>query len=88
VLGLYWRRMTAVAAVASMLTGGATILVLYLVGYFVHGKFAEYNLLGLHPFIWSVIVTSLVIVTVSLNGKAPDEALVEKYFGGQARKAP
>jgi sodium/pantothenate symporter len=86
VLGLYWRRMTAAAAVASMLTGGATILVLYLIGYFVHGKFAEYNLLGLHPFIWSVIVTSIVIVVVSLRGQAPDEALVEKYFGDRVRK--
>ena len=81
VLGLYWRRMTAAAAIASMVSGSLTILVLYFFGWVRTGKFDEYNLLGLHPFIWSLIVTSTAIVIVSLRGRAPDEALVEKYFG-------
>ena len=81
VLGLYWRRMTAAAAIASMVSGSCTILVLYFVGWLKTGKFDEYNLLGLHPFIWSLFVTSIAIVLVSLKGKAPEEALVEKYFG-------
>ncbi|MCB1087707.1 MAG: hypothetical protein KDM63_11725, partial [Verrucomicrobiae bacterium] len=83
VLGLYWKRMTAAAAVASMISGSLTILVLYFIGWLKNGKFDEYNLLGLHPFIWSLIVTSIAIVAVSLLGKTPNEKLVEKYFGSR-----
>jgi len=81
VFALYWPRMTSTAATAGMLSGGGTILLLYTTGYLVKGSFGEYNLLGLHPFIWAVFVTSSVIISVSLAGKSPDARLVKTYFG-------
>lgn len=80
-LALYWPRMTSSGAVAGMLSGAATILTFYIIGIFVNGKFSEYNLFGFHPFIWSVLVSSVVVVGVSLAGKAPTKRLTEKYFG-------
>lgn len=85
VLSLYWRRMTAAAAAASMISGSLTILVLYLIGWKETGKFDEHNLFGVHPFIWSLVVTGLVSVIVSLRGPGPDPALVKKYFGTEAK---
>ncbi len=81
VFALFWPRTTAMATVAGMLSGAMTILVLYTIGYFVRSQFGEYNLAGFHPFIWSLLVTSLVITSVSWAGKPPDRALVAKYFG-------
>lgn len=81
VFALYWPRMTARAATVGMISGALTILCLYVVGYLVRGEFGEYNLLGLHPFIWSVVVTTGLILWVSRSDQAPDPQLVEKYFG-------
>ncbi|MBC8325159.1 MAG: hypothetical protein H8E27_05995 [Verrucomicrobia subdivision 3 bacterium] len=81
VLMLYWPRLTPVAAVAGMVSGGFTIGVIYLVGFFVNGKFGEINLLGLHPFIWAVAVSALVSVMGVRFSRPTDPALVEKYFG-------
>lgn len=81
VVALYWRRMTAAAAIAGMMAGGATILILYLIGRIKYGEFSEYLLLGFHPFIWSVVVTALVVFVVSILGKEPDEPLQKKFFG-------
>lgn len=78
---LYWPRTTAGGMVSGMISGAATILVLYFVGYLKNGEFGEYNLLGFHPFIWSILVTTVVVVFVSRSGKKPDAALVLKYFG-------
>jgi sodium/pantothenate symporter len=81
VLMLYWPRLSPVAAVAGMVSGGFTIGVIYLVGFFVHGKFGEINLLGLHPFIWAVAVSALASVVVVRFSRPTDPELVEKYFG-------
>ncbi len=78
---LYWPRLTSSAAVAGMISGGGSIGVIYLVGYFVKGKFGEIPLLGLHPFIWSVAVSTLVMIVVVRYSKPPEAKLVEKYFG-------
>ncbi|MEM7012453.1 MAG: hypothetical protein AAF585_13330, partial [Verrucomicrobiota bacterium] len=80
-MALYWPRMTANGCIAGMLSGALTILVFYIIGFAVNGKFSEYNLLGFHPFIWSIGVTSGMIWSVSRSDKEPDEKLVEKYFG-------
>ena len=80
-MALYWRRMNARAATAGMISGGLVILVFYLIGYFVNGEFGEYNLLGIHPFVWAMAINALVIYLVSRSGECPDERLVEKYFG-------
>jgi len=81
VFALYWSRMTSGAAVGGMLSGGLTILTLYFVGYLRTGKFGEYLLLGLHPFIWAVIASSLIIIVLTLTGKQPSLALRERFFG-------
>ncbi|HIL25074.1 MAG TPA: hypothetical protein EYG19_06700 [Verrucomicrobia bacterium] len=81
VLMLYWPRLTPVAAVAGMVSGGFTIGAIYLVGFFVHGKFGEIPLLGLHPFIWAVAVSALASVVVVRFSRPTDPELVEKYFG-------
>jgi len=81
VFALYWARTTAPAMVAGMLAGGVTILALYLVGFLRLGQFGEYRLLGLHPFVWAVALSTLSIVVVSLAGKAPPQRLRERYFG-------
>jgi Na+/proline symporter len=81
VLMLYWPRLTPVAAVAGMVSGGFTIGAIYLVGFFLHGKFGEIPLLGLHPFIWAVAVSALVSVMAVRFSKPTDPELVEKYFG-------
>jgi SSS family solute:Na+ symporter/sodium/pantothenate symporter len=81
VLMLYWPRLTPVATVAGMVSGGFTIGAIYLVGFFVHGKFGEIPLLGLHPFIWAVAVSALVSVIAVRFSRPTDPELVEKYFG-------
>ncbi|MDF1816295.1 MAG: hypothetical protein P1V20_29115 [Verrucomicrobiales bacterium] len=81
VFALYWRRMNSSAMVGGMISGALTILILYTVGYIVHGKFGEYNLLGLHPFIWAIVVTAAVILLLGTRGRKVDSSLVEKYFG-------
>jgi Na+/proline symporter len=80
-LALYWKRMTATAAVAGMLSGALVILGLYLIGWRVNGEFGEYNLLGIHPFLWASLANLLVLVGVSLRDQPPDDSLVAKYFG-------
>ena len=81
VLTLYWPKLTARACVAGMISGGATMAGLYLIGYIVHGKFSEYALLGLHPFVWSIAISSLIIIVFNRTAPLTAPALVEKYFG-------
>lgn len=81
VFALYWSRTTSKAMVAGMVSGGSVILVFYLIGYLKTGKFEEFQLFGLHPFIWSVILVAPMIVVVSLLGRGPSSELQEKYFG-------
>ena len=82
VFALYWRKATASGVVAGMLAGGLTVLALYLVGFLKTGKFGEYLLLGFHPFIWSVLVSTILIYVISLKGTPPAEKVQERFFGG------
>lgn len=81
VFALYWGRTTAKAMVVGMTTGGVTILILYLIGFLKTGEFEEYLLLGMHPFVWSVILVTPIMVIVSKIGQPPSETLREKFFG-------
>ena len=81
ILTLYWPRLTSHAAIAGMLSGGGAMAAFYLIGYFVNGKFSGYELWSLHPFIWSVVVSGLVMVIITRNTKPPQKRLLEKYFG-------
>jgi sodium/pantothenate symporter len=80
-LALYWPRMTAGGASAGMIVGAVTILVLYLIGYVQTGSFNEYNLFGIHPFIWSMVTTLAAVIGVSRASPPPETSLVERYFG-------
>ena len=66
-LGLYWPGMTARGAIAGMLGGLACHLGLYLIGWFVNGKFASYQLLEFNPFIWAILVSGLLSYLASLK---------------------
>ncbi len=83
ILALYWPKLTPRATVAGMLSGGGTMALFYLIGYLLNGKFSAYELLSLHPFIWSVLVSALVMMAVARGSKPVDADLVEKYFGEQ-----
>lgn len=78
---LYGRRTTAPAIIAGMISGGGTILVLYLIGMIRTGKFGEYLLLGIHPFLWAILVSGLLIFLVSRWGTPPRESLQQRFFG-------
>jgi Na+/proline symporter len=81
IFALYWLRTTPRGMVGGMLSGGSIILLLYLVGYLVNGRFGEYLLLGLHPFIWSVVVSTILILVLSLTDRDPPEELKKRFFG-------
>jgi len=83
VLSLYWPRMTGGGAVAGMLGGCGTILALYITGYVVYQRWSEYHLLGIHPFLWSMLVSGLLTFLVSLCGPRPALALRQRFFGTQ-----
>ncbi len=81
---LYWARTTAAGMIAGMLAGGVTVLALYLAGRIVTGNFEEYLLCGLHPFIWSVLFSTIALVATTLLGKPPAESIRRRYFGKSA----
>ena len=66
-LGLYWPGMTAHGAIAGMLGGLGCHLGLYLIGWFVNGKFASYQLFEFNPFIWAILVSGLLSYLASLK---------------------
>lgn len=78
---LFWPRTTAKGIAAGIVGGGVTLLVLYLIGFFQTGSFKEYRLLNLHPFVWSVVVSTIAIFFVSRITPQIPEALKERYFG-------
>lgn len=81
ILTLYWPRLTPGAAVEGMLTGGGMMAVFYVIGYFVNGKFSGFDPLSLHPFIWSVAASAVVMIFTTKHSKPTAPELVEKYFG-------
>ena len=66
-LGIYWPGMSARGAIAGMLGGLGSHLGLYLIGWFVNGKFASYQLLEFNPFIWAILVSGLLSYLASLK---------------------
>ncbi len=82
IFALYWKKASAAGIVAGMLAGGLSVLALYLAGFLMTGKFGEYLLLGLHPFIWGLVVSTLLIYVISVKGTPPGEKLQKRFFGG------
>ncbi|MEM1443788.1 MAG: hypothetical protein AAGF67_15690 [Verrucomicrobiota bacterium] len=81
IFALYWSRSTSRGIIAGMLAGGITVLTLYLIGFLVTKQFGEYLLLGVHPFLWAVLLSSLAIVVGSLSQEPVSGRLKERYFG-------
>ncbi|MBJ06095.1 MAG: hypothetical protein CMO40_03110 [Verrucomicrobiaceae bacterium] len=81
ILALYWKRMTATAGVAGMISGGLVMLAFYLIGLLEYGEFKAFSWLDIHPFVWASLVNLLVVMVVSRMGRRPAGELIEKYFG-------
>ena len=95
---VYWRRATVPGMFASMLCGAGTMLGLYLIGGVLgYGNpligeatsFRPYFLLGVDPLIWSLAVSAIAGVGVSLVTRPCDDALISKYFDAETdRRSP
>lgn len=72
-ISLIWPRMTRNGALAGMLVGAITVIV-----------WKQYAWLGLYEIIPGFALSSLVIVVVSLMGKAPSAAIVERFKKAEA----
>ncbi|MEM7385441.1 MAG: hypothetical protein AAF514_10900, partial [Verrucomicrobiota bacterium] len=78
---LYWSRMTARGALLGMMGGFLTHCLLYLVGYGINGEFTVHPLLGLQPFVWDLMGSTLGVLLGSLSSRPLDEAVVRRFFG-------
>jgi sodium/pantothenate symporter len=90
VLALYWRRATRAGAVASLLGGFLTVLLLWCLGYLGVGKtgsagpaaerFAPFYPLGLDPLIYGLLVSFALGILVSLVTRPPPGKHLDHYF--------
>jgi len=96
VMTAYWRRATASGAVAAMTGGAGTVLALYAVGWVSSWmgydqmigpatRFRPYYLLGLDPIVWSLLVSCLLGIAISLNSAPPDPERVSWLFDSVER---
>jgi sodium/pantothenate symporter len=74
-LALFWKRANGAGIIAGMLGGTITHLVLHAL---------SLKPLGLNPFVWDQLGSILALITVTLLTRAPERAIVERYFGKQA----
>lgn len=86
---VFWRRATVPGMFASMIAGAGTMLASYVLGGVLgYGSaligpatsFRPYYLLGIDPLIWSLALSAVVGVGVSLITRPCDDALLAKYF--------
>ena len=94
---VFWRRATVPGMFASILCGAGAMLAFYLIGgVFGYGSpligqatsFRPYFLLGVDPLIWSLAVSFLTGVGVSLATRPCDDALISKFFDAQESQTP
>ncbi len=88
-MGLFWRRATAQGAIAAMLSGAGTVILLYSARpiLFVFG-FADLatglrlpSLLGFDPFVWAIAASWAAGISVSLATSLPaDRSIIEALF--------
>ena len=80
VLALYWRRMTSAATIAGMLGGTLAHLTLTGWGWLEYQEFKPYLLLGLDPFVWDILGSTMACVAVAMISRPPDPRLVSRFF--------
>ncbi len=79
-LALYWPRFNRQGAIAGMLSGFLTHMLLYTVGFFESGELEPLQLFGFHPFMVGALASAVVSVVVALTTSPPPEHLVRKFF--------
>ncbi|HEY3963551.1 MAG TPA: sodium:solute symporter [Planctomycetaceae bacterium] len=92
----YWRRATERGMLASMITGAATVMSLYVVGFLgLAGEqrigqftgFRPYFLLDLDPLLWGLAVSLVSGIAVSLCTAPPEADLVSRLFDAEQKPA-
>ena len=90
----YWRRATATGALAAMISGAVTMLVMYTIGFNSPDPkignatdFRPYFLAGLEPMMWAIPVSALVGIVASYLTPPPDEQQVAKFFEAETSHA-
>ncbi len=91
----YWRRATAAGVIASMFTGAATVLTLYLIGFMSPDPMIgqatalrPYFLFGMEPLIWGVSASAIVGTLVSALTEPPANERLSLWFDKQPEPAP
>ena len=80
-LALFWKGVTQKGMIAGMLGGCITHLSLYVIGYLMYDGFKVYSFLGIQPFIWDVLGSTVATVGVSKCSKPLASELITRYFG-------
>ncbi len=75
---LYWRRLTALGAIAGILATMVSWGYLFWQSDF--GSNRTYNVLGMNPVVAMVAATAVMMICVSLMTKPPSEATLKKFF--------
>ncbi|MEM7476627.1 MAG: sodium transporter, partial [Planctomycetota bacterium] len=79
-LALYWPRFNHQGAIAGMLAGFFSNILLYGIGSYFAGEMTAYEPFGMSPFLLGTLLSALASIFVCLATAAPDEDLVTKYF--------
>ena len=88
-MACYWRRATTKGVFASMISGAAVVMVLYLTGIFslvekqpigAASNFRPYFLLGMDPLIWGIAASGFFGIVVSFLSEPLAEDLVSRMF--------
>ena len=80
ILAIFWPRMNRAGCLAGIVGGFGSFVVQYLVS-------GDASFLGLHPFVWSFLVSLLGCVTGSLLTPPQSETHLRSYFGTTAKRA-
>ena len=87
IMSAYWRRATAAGALAAMISGAATVLILFAIGLQSPDpmigqatSFRPYFLFGMEPVVWGILLSAIAGVSVSLKTTPPPQEHIEKIF--------
>lgn len=85
VLALYWKRSTVVGMYAAILGGSATLIGLYAVNWVVHRSVGPFNLAGILPAVWGLVVSFAAGVVGSWLSRPPSRDRIRFYFAAPSR---